>query len=214
MKIWSKVILLVLSISIFSCDGKMEEIKEKKNMKEEVQNTKEIILGSGCFWCIEAIYQRIKGVVSIEVGFANGTKPSAPTYREVISQEYNFVEAAKIIFNPKVLSYAELFDYFLRSHDPTSLNKQGADTGVQYRSAVLYQSEEQKQIAIKFINKYQQYYDKSIVTEIVPLENFYPAENYHQNYYQHNPDAGYCRVVILPKLKKLNLLNIPINDKK
>ena len=214
MKTWSKITLLVLSCLVFSCDGEVEKIKDKKNMKEEVKNTEEIVLGSGCFWCIEAIYQRIKGVISVEVGFANGTKPSAPTYREVISQEYNFVEAAKIIFDPKILSYGELFDYFWRSHDPTSLNKQGADVGVHYRSAILFQSEEQQKIAVESKDEYQQYYDKPIVTEVVLLKNFYPAENYHQNYYQYNSNAGYCRVVILPKLEKLNLLETPINDKK
>jgi len=160
--------------------------------------------GAGCFWCVEAVFQRIKGVKSVVSGYAGGTKPN-PTYDEVCTGETGHAEVIQITFNPKEISYEKLLDIFWESHDPTSLNRQGADVGTQYRSVIFYHNEKQKKIAEKSKESVAKIFDKPIVTEIKPLKNFYPAENYHQNYYNRNKYAPYCLLVIRPKLKKLKL---------
>lgn len=160
--------------------------------------------GAGCFWCVEAVFQRIKGVESVVSGYTGGTKPN-PTYDEVCSSETGHAEVIQITFNPKEISYEKLLDIFWESHDPTSLNRQGADVGTQYRSMIFYHNEKQKKIAEKSKAKVAKEFDKPIATQIEPLEKFYPAENYHQNYYNRNKYAPYCLLVIRPKLKKLKL---------
>jgi peptide-methionine (S)-S-oxide reductase len=162
--------------------------------------------GGGCFWCVEAVYERIPGVQSVISGYEGGTIPN-PTYRDVTSGRSGHAEVVQVTFDPAVVSYAELVELFWQAHDPTQLNRQGADVGTQYRSVIFYHNEEQKQIAEASRDRLQAAgaYRKPIVTQIVPTETFYPAEEYHQDYYLNNPAASYSVFVIRPKLKKLNL---------
>jgi peptide-methionine (S)-S-oxide reductase len=162
--------------------------------------------GAGCFWCVEAIYQRIDGVVDIEVGYAGGTVPH-PTYEQVCTGTTGHAETAQITFDARKVTYEEILEVFWRAHDPTTLNRQGNDIGTQYRSAIFYHDSEQKVKAEKSKaeqSKSGKYGDK-IVTKIVSLTEFYEAENYHQDYFENNPEASYCRLAIEPKLKKLKL---------
>ncbi len=166
--------------------------------------TDEIVLGGGCFWCVEAVFQRIEGVVYLESGYAGGEKPD-PTYREVCSGKTGHAEVVKVRFDTDRLSLSQLLDIFFVAHDPTTLNRQGADTGTQYRSIILYRDQTQKEAAEAAIARAQKNYPNPIVTEVSPLKSFYPAEPYHQNYYNTNTEAGYCQYVIAPKLQKLGL---------
>ncbi|MBS1551114.1 MAG: peptide-methionine (S)-S-oxide reductase MsrA [Bacteroidetes bacterium] len=166
------------------------------------EKTDTAVFGAGCFWCVEAIFQRLKGVESIESGYSGGTVEN-PTYKQVCTGETGHAEVAKIIFDPSVISYEELLEVFWTTHDPTTLNRQGADVGTQYRSAVFYLNDEQKKKAEKSKNEVAtQIWDGKIVTEITPLKKFYKAEDYHQDYYNQNSDQSYCRFVINPKLEK------------
>jgi peptide-methionine (S)-S-oxide reductase len=164
---------------------------------------KQATFGSGCFWCTEAVFQDVMGVQSVVSGYTGG-KIANPTYREVCSGRTGHAEVVQITYDPDVITYDELLEIFWKTHDPTTLNRQGADVGTQYRSVVYYQDEEQKRLA----EEYKQKLDESgafpspIVTEISPLEAFYPAEDYHQNYYKNNPEQGYCSFVIRPKVDK------------
>lgn len=157
--------------------------------------------GGGCFWCMEAEFQRIPGVISVTSGFAGGHTQN-PSYEEVCTGDTGHAEVTQIEFDPQKLSYEKLLNYFWDAHDPTTPNQQGADVGTQYRSIILYNSEAQKEAAVHSRAEAQKNFKSRIVTEIVPLQKFYKAENYHQNYYNNNPDAGYCRVVIRPKVEK------------
>jgi peptide-methionine (S)-S-oxide reductase len=161
-------------------------------------------LGGGCFWCLEAVFQRLNGVHSVVSGYAAG-KTKNPTYREICSGNTGHAEVIQIEFDPAVISYGELLDAFWACHDPTTLNRQGADQGTQYRSIILFHNEEQKAEAVRSRQNAQKEFSDPIVTEIVPLPEFYPAEDYHQNYYNDNRAAGYCQVVIRPKLQKLGM---------
>lgn len=159
--------------------------------------------GNGCFWCTEAIFKSLKGVETVESGYSGG-KLKNPTYREVCSGLTGHAEVIQITYDPSVISYDELLEVFWQTHDPTTLNRQGADVGTQYRSAVFYHSPEQKEAAEKYkaeLNR-QKVFDKPIVTEITAFDKFYKAEDYHQNYYANNPNQGYCQIVIVPKLEK------------
>jgi peptide-methionine (S)-S-oxide reductase len=160
-------------------------------------------LGGGCFWCLEAIYQDIKGVESVVSGYAGGPM-SNPTYQQVCSGTTGHAEVVQIAYDPDVISYEELLFIFWRIHDPTTINRQGADVGTQYRSIILYHNDAQHQIAeqSKTEANNSRLWPTSIVTEIAPLKDFYPAESYHQNYYKSNPNQPYCRVVIDPKVRK------------
>jgi peptide-methionine (S)-S-oxide reductase len=162
-------------------------------------------LGSGCFWCTEAFFLRVKGIESVVSGYSGG-KVKNPTYREVCSGLTGHAEVVQIKFNPKVISYEEVLEIFWNTHDPTTLNRQGADEGTQYRSVVFYHSEEQKKIAQDYKSQLDKSgtFKKPIVTEITPFSIFYPAEDYHQNYYALNPNQGYCQYVIRPKVEKFN----------
>jgi peptide-methionine (S)-S-oxide reductase len=159
-------------------------------------------LGGGCFWCMEAVFERLPGVVSVTSGFAGGTTEN-PTYREVCSETTGHAEVVEIAFDPAKITYAKLLDVFWQAHDPTTLNRQGADEGTSYRSIILYRDEKQKLIAEKSKLEAQKEFSSPIVTEIVPLKKFYKAEGYHQQYFDNNSSQGYCQVVIAPKLKKL-----------
>lgn len=156
----------------------------------------------GCFWCTEAIYQQLKGITKVTSGYAGGQKVN-PTYEQVCTGETGHAEVSQIEFNPEEISLENILYVFWRMHDPTTRNRQGADVGSQYRSIILYSSDEQKQIAEKSMKEAQSLYPDQIVTEIKPLETFYPAEQYHQNYYKDNREYPYCRYVIDPKIEKL-----------
>ncbi len=160
--------------------------------------------GAGCFWCTEAVFQRLPGVVSVMPGYAGGTKPN-PTYEKVCTGTTGHAEVAQITYDPKKISYEKLLELFWHAHDPTTLNRQGADVGEQYRSVVFYHDEKQKLAAEKSEKEAQKNFHDPIVTEIKPLDHFYEAENYHQDYFNKNPNATYCRFVIKPKLEKLEL---------
>lgn len=172
--------------------------KEWANKKETAY------LGGGCFWCVEAIFRRIKGVVSVTPGYAGGDKDH-PTYQEICSGRTGHVEIVKIEYDPIKISYEAILNIFFTTHDATELNRQGADEGTQYRSIVLFEDENQKEITEKFIKKLEadKIFSRPIVTEIKPLDRFYEAEDYHKNYFEKNPEAAYCQAVISPKVLKL-----------
>ena len=158
--------------------------------------------GGGCFWCMEAVFERLPGVISVTSGYAGGHTEN-PTYQQVCTGTTGHAEVTQIEFDPAKISFGQLLDVFWQAHDPTTLNRQGADEGTQYRSIILYRSEKQKLEAEKSKIAAQQNFRHPIVTEIVPLEKFYPAEDYHQQYFDENSDAPYCQIVIAPKLEKL-----------
>ncbi|UCB44639.1 MAG: peptide-methionine (S)-S-oxide reductase MsrA [Spirochaetota bacterium] len=160
--------------------------------------------GGGCFWCTEAVYEKIDGVVSVISGYAGGNKTN-PSYEDVVTGKTGHAEVIQIEFDPDKISYDELLDLFWKAHDPTTLNRQGADIGTQYRSIILYHNNMQREAAESSLKRASPLFDRPIVTEVKPLDKFYPAEDYHQDYYENNPNAGYCRIVISPKLKKLEL---------
>ncbi|MEK6571183.1 MAG: peptide-methionine (S)-S-oxide reductase MsrA [Bacteroidota bacterium] len=160
--------------------------------------------GAGCFWCVEAVFERIEGVQSVVAGYAGGTKAN-PTYKEVCTGTTGHAEVARITYDPAKVSYEKLLEVFWGAHDPTTLNRQGADVGAQYRSVIFYHDEKQKIVAEKSKIEAQKKFRDPIVTEIKLLNHFYEAEDYHQDYFRNNPDAPYCRFVIKPKLEKLHL---------
>lgn len=167
-----------------------------------MKNKQVATIGGGCFWCIEAIVQRLKGVETVVSGYSAGNTLN-PTYREICSGKTGHAEVVQVTFDANVLSYEDLITIFMTSHDPTTLNRQGADRGTQYRSIILYHNDEQKRIAEKVIRNLNPYYSNKIVTELSALDIFYSGEGYHQNYYNDNPYAGYCQIVIDPKIDKL-----------
>ncbi len=174
-------------------------------MKEDTSSIhNQATFGGGCFWCMEAVLQRIEGVLSVASGYAAGTTPN-PTYEEVCTGETGHAEVVQVTFDPALITYDEILDIFWQAHDPTTLNRQGPDTGTQYRSLILYADEQQHEAAVKSMKKAQGKLKAPIVTEILPLDTFWKAEGYHQNYYNAHGSAGYCRMVISPKLKKLKL---------
>jgi peptide-methionine (S)-S-oxide reductase len=175
-------------------------------------NTTEIAdFGGGCFWCMEAVFERLPGVISVTSGFAGGTTEN-PTYEQVCTETTGHAEVTEIAFDPAKISYNHLLDVFWQAHDPTTLNRQGADVGTSYRSIILYRSEKQQLEAEKSKIAAQQNFHSPIVTEIVPLKKFYPAEDYHQKYYDNNSSAPYCQVVIQPKLDKLERKDVIKED--
>ena len=171
---------------------------------KDTNNFETAVFGGGCFWCIEAIFERIDGIRDVISGYAGGTTEN-PTYKEVCSGSTGHAEVVRIRFDPEVISYAEILDLFFKAHDPTTPGRQGADVGSQYRSIILYDSQEQKRTAEEAVKRAENNYTDPIVTEIEPLRDFYEAEDYHQDYYAGNPHAPYCRMVIDPKLSKLGL---------
>jgi peptide-methionine (S)-S-oxide reductase len=170
-------------------------------------NLQKAIVGGGCFWCTEAVFQEIKGVEKVVSGYAGGNVPGRPTYREVCSGLTGHAEVVEITFDSNIISYEEILIIFMTTHDPTTLNRQGADRGTQYRSVIFYQNDTEKLIVEKVINTLTDIFDDEIVTEISPFTNFYEAENEHQNYYRGNSDQGYCNFVITPKLTKMRKLH-------
>ncbi len=160
-------------------------------------------LAGGCFWCIEAVFDDLKGVESVESGYSGGTVAN-PSYRLVCTGTTGHAEVTQITFDPKVISFKQILEVFFTVHDPTTLNRQGADIGTQYRSAIFYHDEEQKKVAEQVIQEITaaNIWDAPIVTEVTPLKVFYKADDHHQEYFANNPDQGYCRVVIAPKVAK------------
>jgi peptide-methionine (S)-S-oxide reductase len=160
-------------------------------------------LAGGCFWCLEAVFDDLRGVESVESGYMGGDAPK-PTYRQVCSGTTGHAEVVQITYDPQVVSFRELLEVFFTIHDPTTLNRQGADVGTQYRSAIFYHSPEQKEIAERTISELnaEGIWDAPIVTEVVPLNSFYVAEDYHQEYYAQNASQPYCRAVVAPKVAK------------
>lgn len=165
--------------------------------------TETATFGGGCFWCTEAIFRSLKGVETVESGYSGG-KTKNPTYQEVCTGETGHAEVIQITFDPKLIDFRELLEVFWETHDPTTLNRQGADRGTQYRSAIFYHSLQQKEIAEKYKEELtkEKVFNGSIVTEITPFDKFYKAENYHQDYFANNRSQGYCQMVIVPKIEK------------
>jgi peptide-methionine (S)-S-oxide reductase len=160
-------------------------------------------LAGGCFWCLEAVFDELNGVLDVVSGYSGGAVPN-PTYKMVCSDTTGHAEVVQVAFDPGVISYRDLLKVFFTIHDPTTLNRQGGDVGSQYRSAIFYHDEEQKKVAEDVIGELtaEQLWDDPIVTEVVPLKKFYPAEVYHQEYFSRNPEQAYCRMVIAPKVAK------------
>lgn len=210
-KVHSIFLMIIFSSTIYGCSNKnntsnnsVSELKamEENNISSAGSDT--AIFGAGCFWCIEAVFQEIKGVLKVESGYSGGTVKN-PSYREVCEGTTGHAEVARITFDPKVISYDELLSIFWQTHDPTTMNRQGNDSGTQYRSAIFYTSEKQQQLAEKYKKELnvQGAFANPIVTEIVPFKVFYKAEDYHQNYYSSNGNAPYCQFVIAPKVEKM-----------
>jgi peptide-methionine (S)-S-oxide reductase len=176
----------------------------QKNGNMESNSTEKATLGAGCFWCVEAVYQQLKGVKSVTSGYAGGHVKN-PSYKEVTNGNTGHAEVVQIQFDPKIISYSEILDVFWKTHDPTTLNRQGPDIGPQYRSVIFYHNEKQKQMALESKEKMDQsgYYRDPIVTKIEPYQNFYVAEDYHQDFYKNNPNQPYCKFNIDPKMEKL-----------
>ena len=181
---------LLVSLSLFGNNG----MKSKKETAT---------FGGGCFWCTEAIFERVKGVHEVVSGYSGGTVAN-PDYKMVTSGRTGHAEVVQISFDPDVVSYLDLLEIFFKTHDPTTLNRQGADVGTQYRSIILYHNEEQSELARQIIQDLdaEQIWSDPIVTQVEPFSAFYSAEKYHQEYYENNPNQGYCRLVITPKVEK------------
>jgi len=203
-----KKMIGLLTLITISCQSKEKEqlISEvKEPVKMEVEKGLEVAtFGGGCFWCTEAIFLELDGVKKVESGYIGGKTPN-PTYEEVSTGTTGHAEATQITFDPSKISFGELLEIFFATHDPTTLNRQGADVGTQYRSEVFYHSDEQKKIAedyIKLLDS-QNTFGKSVVTKVSPATKFYVAEDYHQNYYARNKEKSYCSYVITPKIEKV-----------
>jgi peptide-methionine (S)-S-oxide reductase len=198
--LWATILALLVAGS--SCGQKQKQATTMTN-KPVKEGLAVATFGSGCFWCTEAVFQNLEGVELVESGYSGG-KVKNPTYKEVCSGLTGHAEVIHVHYDPAIVTYDELLEVFWKTHDPTTLNRQGADEGTQYRSVIFYHNDEQKQLA----EKYKQELDKSgafnapIVTEITPFDVFYKAEDYHQNYYNLNGNAPYCSFVIQPKVEK------------
>ena len=183
--------VLIILLFLFYSTGIMSKELEKAT------------LGGGCFWCTEAVYLELQGVVDVKPGYSGGHVKN-PTYKEVCTETTGHAEVVQITFDPEIVSFSQILEVFFITHDPTTLNRQGNDVGTQYRSAVFYHSEKQKEVANKIIQLFEEekVYNKPIVTEVTQFDKFYVAEDYHINYYARNKNQGYCQFVIAPKLDK------------
>lgn len=196
----------VLSLSLLSCtEAAQKPVPEltQRNMNEPNQQLDTATFGAGCFWCVEAVFQQLEGVVSVASGYSGGNVKN-PSYREVCTGTTGHAEVCEIVYDPKVISYANLLQAFWSSHDPTTLNRQGNDVGTQYRSVVFYHNAHQKEEAEKYKKELNAsgIFKDPVVTEIVPASAFYKAENYHQDYFNLNGEEPYCQFVIRPKVEK------------
>ena len=198
-----KSVSLAVILVAIAFGGLKGSTKNNVIMEQKDGVSKSVVFAGGCFWCTEAIFSQLKGVEKVVSGYSGG-KVVNPTYNEVCTGTTGHAECTRIIYDPAQITFAELLEVFWTTHDPTTLNRQGADHGTQYRSAIFYTDEDQKQQAIAYKAKLEKekIWDHPIVTEITSFEKFYPAEDYHQSYYSNNGDQGYCRIVITPKLEK------------
>jgi peptide-methionine (S)-S-oxide reductase len=209
-------LIFAFSAMLFSCSSGKNASPTVNSMSNEdsvkvvtlkqdstTMNLDTATFGAGCFWCIEAVFQEVKGVVSVTSGYTGGTTKN-PTYEEICTGRTGHAEVARIVYDTTLVSFDALLEIFWQTHDPTTLNQQGNDVGTQYRSAVFYHNDEQRRKAEQYKKELDASgaWDKPLVTEITALGEFYPAENYHQNYYRNNPNQGYCRYVIQPKMEK------------
>lgn len=197
-----KFLTLFFSVTMLSaCQTKAQQNPDNMQIPSTA-TTETAVLGAGCFWCVEAVFQDLKGVHKVESGYTGGAVKN-PSYKEVCTGTTGHAEVARITFDPAVISFETLLKVFWTTHDPTTLNRQGADAGTQYRSAIYYSSDTQRQTAEKSKAEFAPtLWDDPIVTEITALPEFYVAEDYHQNYFNENPNASYCRIVINPKVRK------------
>ena len=197
------LIIISLALTAGYIETKPETQKKVNDKMEQNTNLEKATFGEGCFWCSQAIFERVKGVKSVYAGYSGGTTDD-PSYEEVCTGNTGYAEVVQITFDPKVVSYDELLKIFWKTHDPTTLNRQGNDIGTQYRSVIFYHNKEQKEKAEHYkeaLNK-SGAYSNPIVTKIVPFKKFYKAEEYHQDYFAKNPTQGYCSLVIAPKVEK------------
>ncbi len=202
------IITIFLSLQMWSCTGQPSaSVSNTKVSQDEIIKSMDSLevatLGAGCFWCVEAIFQDIKGVKKVESGYSGGSVKN-PSYKEVCNGTTGHAEVVQVTFDPKEVSFASILEVFFSTHDPTTLNRQGADVGTQYRSAIFYHSEEQKRVAelAKQAAQASGDWSNTIVTEITAYTNFYKAEDYHQDYYNQNGTQPYCQIVITPKIDK------------
>ncbi len=202
-KLFFSFFSIFIGLAIVAAAGSLENTSQKNLKVSNMDSLKIATFGEGCFWCTEAIFQRLKGVEKVVSGYAGGHTKN-PTYREVCTGKTGHVEACQIYYNPSVISYSELLEVFWKTHDPTTMNRQGNDVGTQYRSVIFYHDDEQKSLAEKYEYELDQSgaFKSPIVTQILPYTNFYPAEDYHQDYYDQNTSQPYCTLVIEPKLEK------------
>ncbi len=205
-KVLTSTFFSLMCFSLFACNTKKNVILEDKKTANTVimgDSIKEATFGAGCFWCVEACFQDLKGVISVQSGYSGGQKEN-PTYEAVCSGLTGHAEVARIVYDEAVISFEELLEAFWFVHDPTQLNRQGNDIGTQYRSAIFYHDENQKALSEKYKAKLdgEKVWEKPIVTEISPLVNFYPAEKYHDDYFARNPENSYCQAVVRPKVDK------------
>ena len=188
-----KILVFIFAISIH-----ISVLSNTNQMKEEIAT-----IGGGCFWCTEAVYEEVKGIIDVVSGYAGGSVIN-PSYREVTTGRTGHAEVVQIRFNPEIITYKEILEIFFKTHNPTTLNRQGADVGTQYRSAIFYHTDDQKETAREVINNVNNsgLFDSRVVTQLNKYEHFYLAEDYHQDYFRKNPDQGYCQAVINPKVSK------------
>lgn len=208
-----KYLMPILSLLMIACSGGQQaqgQLQESQFTVEpaaitasEAQNLDTATFAGGCFWCVEAVFERVKGVKSVVSGYAGGDRPD-PTYQEVAAGRTNYAESVQIFYNPEEVSYRELLEVFFGTHDPTQLNRQGPDVGKQYRSEVFYHNQRQQELARSYMEQLSRSgkYEDEIVTKLSPLEKFYLAEDYHQNYYEHNPNDRYIVNIAVPKIEK------------
>ncbi len=197
-------VLLTTVTGACSADRKNAHAHPQEENLMTTAHTDTATFGAGCFWCVEAVFQQLDGVLSVTSGYAGGTVPN-PTYEAVCSGKTGHAEVAQIVYDPAKISYEKLLEVFWTAHDPTTMNRQGADVGTQYRSAIFTHNEKQKELAETYRARLDSSgaFDAPIVTEIAPLRAFYRAEDYHQNYYDENPNKPYCAFVIAPKVEKI-----------
>lgn len=197
------IISLIVSLIFIFAFSFSENKTPAKEIKMEDKNKELATFGSGCFWCTEAIFEQLKGVESVVSGYSGGEVVD-PTYKAVCTGETGHAEVTQITYNTEIINFTELLEVFWKTHDPTTLNRQGADAGTQYRSAIFYHTDDQRKLAEEYKAKLTdaEIFNKPIVTEITKFEKFYPADNYHQDYYEQNKSQQYCSLVITPKVEK------------
>lgn len=200
-----KLISIIFISLLVSCGTQAKDYLSEVDQMNGNTELDSIVLGGGCFWCVEAIYLNVKGVLAVESGYTGG-KTLNPTYRDICTGTTGHAEVVKITYDPRIITLNDIFEIFFATHDPTTLNRQGADVGTQYRSAIFYSDDNQKELANQFIALLtkENVFSDPIVTEITKLGTYYVAEDYHQNYYYQNSNQPYCRAVINPKIDKLN----------